>query len=50
MVKQFSETGNGSCEIFLGAFDFLYELLAMWAPDWGTIFEDRSDVGAICSG
>ena len=28
---------DGSCEIFVGAFDFQFELLAMWAPDWGTI-------------
>ena len=50
MVKQCSETGDGPCEIFLGAFDFQYELLAMWALDWGTILEDKSDLGAICTG
>ena len=49
MVRQCSETGDGSCEIFLGAFDFQYELLAIWAPDWGAIFEDRSDIGSVIS-
>ena len=38
------------CEKYLDMFNLRYELLAMGAPDWRTIFKDWPNISAIRSG
>ena len=49
-VRQYSQSWNGARENLLNEFDLYYKLPAVGAPDWGAIFEDWVDMGAIFSG